>query len=199
MESYVDDLIALLDHIGEKRVVVCGLSMGGYVALRAIEREPTRFGGLVLCDTRSGSDSDQGKIGRADAIRALKADGLAPFSESLLPKLLGPTTLGGRPEVVGIVQGMVVEQRVRGVIGALLAMAARTDTTESLHQINVPTLVVVGGEDTLTPPAQARELAARIPDAELEVIPDAGHLSSLENPAAFNEVLGAFLERLGSR
>jgi 3-oxoadipate enol-lactonase len=196
IESYVDDLVALLDHLGEERVVVCGLSMGGYVALRAVEREPERIRGLILADTRSGADTDEGRIGRADSIRALKRQGLTPFIESFLPKVLGPSTLGTRPAVIAAVEEMVKNQRVTGLAGALLAMAARTDTTESLHAIRVPTLVLVGEEDTLTPPAQSREIAARIPDAELQVIPSAGHLSNLENPKAFNAALTTYLDRL---
>lgn len=196
LESYVDDLVAALDHIGEERAVVCGLSMGGYVALRAVEREPTRFRALILCDTRSGADSNEGKIKRAESVRDLKRSGLAPFVEGFLPAVLGPTTLGERPDVVAAVEAMVRQQRLAGVVAAQLAMAGRTDTTEALHAIGVPSLILVGEEDTLTPPAQAREMAARIPGAELEVIPRAGHLSNLENPEAFNRALITFLSRL---
>jgi pimeloyl-ACP methyl ester carboxylesterase len=196
LESYVDDLVAVLNHLGEDRAVVCGLSMGGYVALRAVEREPSRIRALVLCDTRSGADGNEGKISRAESVADLKRSGMGPFTEAFLPKVLGPTTLGERPEVVSAVEDMVRQQRVTGVVAAQLAMAGRTDTTESLHAIEVPALILVGEEDTLTPPAQAREMAARIPGAELEVIPGAGHLSNLENPQAFNAALAAFLSGL---
>lgn len=196
METYVDDLFGLMDHLGFDRAVVCGLSMGGYVVLRAVERDPGRFLGLILCDTRSAADSDEGKIGRAEAIEALKRDGPEAFGEGFLPKVLGPTTLGSRPEVVGAVQGLMAGQRVPGLVGAMLAMASRTDTTDALHQVTAPTLVVVGEEDTLTPPAQSREMAARIPEAELVVIPEAGHVSNLENPDAFDRAVLPFLARI---
>lgn len=196
IEAYVDDLFGVMDHLGLDRAVICGLSMGGYVALRAAERGGDRLRGLVLCDTRSGGDSNEGKVGRAQAMSSVRHEGLVAFGDALLPKVLGPTTLGERPAVVREVQDMIHEQRVVGVCGALLAMAARTDTTEGLHQIGVPTLVVVGEEDTLTPPAQSREMAARIPDSEVAVIPAAGHLSNLENPDGFNAVLLPFLGRI---
>jgi len=196
IEGYVDDLLAALDHLGHDKAVICGLSMGGYVALRAVEREPDRFLGLVLCDTRSGADSNEGKVSRANAARDLKSSGTERFLNAFLPLVLGPTTLGERAQVVEAVERMVREQRVTGLVGAQMAMAARTDTTEALHRITVPTLILVGEEDTLTPPAQAREMAARIPEADLVVVPAAGHVSNLENPEAFNAALGEFLERL---
>lgn len=193
MESYVDDLFTVMDHLKLDRAVVCGLSMGGYVALRGVERDPSRFRGLVLCDTRSGADTNEGKVGRAEAIERLKRDGVAAYGDGFLPKILGPTTLGSRPEVVKAVEGLMRGQRVSGLVGALLAMAARTDTTDALHGIEVPTLVIVGEEDTLTPPAQSREMAARIPESDVVVLPGAGHLSNLEAPEAFNETLRAYL------
>ena len=196
LEGYVDDLVAALDHLGHDKAVICGLSMGGYVALRAAEREPNRFLGLVLCDTRSGADTNEGKVSRANAARDLKTDGIDRFVKAFLPVVLGPTTLGERARVVETVEGMVREQRVAGVVGAQIAMAGRTDTTDGLHRVAVPTLILVGEEDTLTPPAQAREMAARIPGAELALVPAAGHVSNLENPESFNASLGEFLARL---
>ncbi len=198
MEAYVDDLLGVMDHLSFDRAVLCGLSMGGYVALRAVERAPDRVRGLILCDTRSGADTNAGKVGRAAAIEQVKRDGTAAFARDFLPKVLGPTSLGQRPEVVRTVEQMMAEQRVPGVIGAQLAMAGRTDTTEALHQVVVPALLVVGEEDTLTPPAQSREMAARIPESELVLVPDAGHLSNLENPDGFNRPVLEFLDRLAT-
>ena len=132
-------------------------------------------------------------------VKRLKAEGVGAFAEEFLPKVLGQTTLGDRPEVVREVERMLTDQRATGLVGAQLAMAGRTDTTEALHSIRVPTLIVVGEEDTLTPPAESREMAARIPDSELAVITDAGHLSNLENPEAFNAAALAFLDGLAAQ
>lgn len=197
MESFVDDLVGVLDARGLGEVVGCGLSMGGYILFRALEREPTRFKGAVLCDTRSDADDDEGRLARADAIRSLKARGHAPFVERFLPRVLSPTTRRTRPEVVETVQAMVEGQSILGMCGCLLAMAARTDTTPSLDRIKVPTLLVVGEDDAITPPSVSRRMAGRIPGARIEVIPDAGHLTNLEAPDAVNRALEEFLAAPG--
>ena len=177
-------------------VVACGLSMGGYVLLRAWEREPQRFRALVLADTRSGGDPDAGRLKRFDAVRALRRQGAAAYAESFVSTGLGRTTLGERPEVVQKVKEMVRPSSVIGLVGAQLTMAARTDTTASLARMDLPVLVVVGEEDGLTPPEVAREMAGRIPGARLDILPGAGHLTPLEAPAEFNRSLGDFLEEV---
>lgn len=196
IEFFADDLIGVLDHLELERAVVCGLSMGGYVLLRALEREPGRFRGAVLCDTRSEADSDEGRLKRVAAIRALRTEGPGAYAERFLPGVLSPETLESRPEVVRAVRTMIEANPVEGMVGAQIAMAARTDTTGALARIEVPTLVVVGEDDELTPPGTAREMARRIPGAGVTVIPLAGHVSNLENPDAFNEALRPFLEGL---
>lgn len=196
MELYVDDLMGVLDSLGLERAVACGLSMGGYILLRALEREPDRFLGAVLCDTRSGADSDEGRIARAESIRSLKAEGHGPFLEGFLPKVLAPATVEEKPGVVEKVETMVRESPIPGMCGALLAMAARTDTTGSLERMRVPALVLVGEEDAITGPDAAREMAERLPRSELRVLPGAGHLSNLESPGEFNRALHDFLERI---
>ena len=196
IELFVDDLVALLDHLGIERAVGCGLSMGGYVLLRALEREPHRFRGAVLCDTRSEADSDEGRLKRVAAVRKLRSAGPSAYADDFLPGVLAPETLEARPEVVRAVRKMIEANPVKGMVGAQLAMAARTDTTDALGGLEVPTLVVVGEGDTLTPPETARRMARRIPGAGVTVISRAGHLSNLENPGEFNAALRLFLEGL---
>jgi pimeloyl-ACP methyl ester carboxylesterase len=196
MELLVDDLFSVLDAVVDGPVVACGLSMGGYVLLRALEREPDRFRAAVLCDTRSAADSDEGRIGRAAGARSVRESGLAPFVEGLLEKVLSPTTRRERPEVAGFLREIALANPPVGVVGQLLAMAGRTDTTGGLGEIRVPTLVVVGEEDALTPPETARELAERISDARLVSIPGAGHMSNVERPAEFDVALESFLEAI---
>lgn len=199
MELYVDDLMSVLDGMGVDRAVGCGLSMGGYILLRALEREPERFLGAVLCDTRSQPDTDEGRIERARTIRRLKEEGHDPFLKGFVPRVLAPATLRDQPDVVERVEAMARDTSIRGMCGALLAMAARTDTTPSLGRIRVPVLVLVGERDALTDPEVAREMADRIPEADLRVLPGAGHLSNLERPEGFNRALGQFLERVEAR
>lgn len=197
MEMLVDDLFVVLDGAASGRpVVAVGLSMGGYILLRALEREPERFGGIVLCDTRSAADGDPGKLARAVGVRRIEREGLEPFARDFLAAVLAPDTETRHPGLADDLLRMILENSPVGVTGQLLAMASRTDTTGSLGAIGVPALVVNGSADRLTPPATGRELAARIPNAEFAEIEGAGHLSSIEAPVAFNRVLRSFLDRL---
>jgi len=198
MELLVDDFFAVVDalELEEERVIACGLSMGGYILLRALERDPGRFRGVVLADTRSSADDDEGKLGRASAIRMLGEEGSAAYGETVVPRLLGSTTLAEKPEVVETAKVMVRSNDPRGLRGAQLAMLSRTDTTASLPGLRLPVLVLVGEEDALTPPETARAMAARIPGADLEIVPRAGHVSALESPAEFNRHLRAFVDRV---
>ena len=195
VELFVDDLVGLLDHLSVDRAVVCGLSMGGYIALRAVERHPERFRGLILCDTRSEADTDEAKIKRAGTMAAVRSRGVPAFAGEFVKLVLAPRTLKANPAVVDIVKEMITGTDPLGICGTLLALATRTDTTAALPAMNLPTLVLVGEHDTLTPPADAQALVQALPQAELHVIPDAAHMSNLENPAAFNEHLLGFLER----
>jgi 3-oxoadipate enol-lactonase len=196
MDLYVDDLLAVLDHLRVERAVLCGLSMGGYIALGAMERNPERLNGLILCDTRSEADTDEGRLKRATTIQTLKTTGVDPFAEDFLKLVLAPETFSQKPELVQEVRDMIRGNPVTGMCGAQLAMASRLDTTPVLAGIKVPTLILVGEHDALTPPALAQEMASKIPGSRLAVIPAAGHLSNLENPEVFNDHLLAFLETI---
>ena len=193
VELFVDDLIGLLDHLAVDRAVVCGLSMGGYIALRAVERHPERFRGLVLCDTRSEADTDEAKVKRAGTIAAVRSRGVPAFAKEFVKLVLAPRTIKANPAVVQMTREMITATDPVGVCGTLLALAARTDTTPALPAMNLPALILVGEHDTLTPPTDAQAMARALPEAALHVIPDAAHMSNLENPAAFNERLLAFL------
>lgn len=196
IELLVDDLCGILDGLGVAKAVVVGLSMGGYVALRFAEREPARLRALVLADTKAPADGNEAKVQRAAGMRKAKTEGAAAFAEGFLPKALAPETLRNRPEVVARARGLIEACPPLGIAGTLLALAARPDATEPLARIRVPTLVVVGEKDAITPPGDSKALAAGIAGAKLVTVPGAGHLSNLENPDAFNAVLLLFLEGL---
>lgn len=196
VEYFVDDLVGLLDHAKLSSVVLVGLSMGGYIALRANERHPERFRGLVLCDTRSEADGNDGKIRRAQQARTVKTDGMRKFAEGFLKAVFHDKSFQTNPGAVESIRIIIERTSPLAVAGTLLALAARTDTTPSLFSINIPTLILVGQHDTLTPPSASHAMKEKIPNAEIHVIPDAAHLSNLENPGEFNKHLTAFLNRL---
>ena len=196
MARYADDLIGVLDALGVRRTVVCGLSMGGYIIFELLRRYRDRVTAVVLCDTRAEADSADGRKNRDELIALAKDPGPAAVAERLLPRLIGRVTLAEQPEVVKHYREMAARISSAGMIGALRAMRDRPDSTSDLGQINVPALIVVGGEDQVTPPSVARELSKAIPGAELATIPAAGHLAPLEQPLATSRAIADFLERL---
>lgn len=198
MDTMADDLAALLDSLGvEEPVVLCGLSMGGYVAWQFRRRHASRLGALVLCDTRAGADSPEAAAGRLATADAVIAEGPAALVEGMVPKLLAEATLRGRPQLVESVRKMMLATDPRGIAAAARGMAERPDSTELLAKIDFPTLVIVGRHDALSTVDQMRSMAEAIPGARLVEIAEAGHLSPLENPAAVNAALGEFLAGLG--
>lgn len=196
MDVYADDLFVVLDTLDLDEVVACGLSMGGYVLLRALEREPGRFRAAVLADTRSTADDDEGRLRRVAAARAIKRKGVETYARQFVEIVLGRTTLARRADVVEAVRETIAGGDPLGLAGAQLAMASRTDTTHVLEGLEIPVLVVVGEEDDLTPREGAGAMAEALPDGRLAVLPHAGHLSNLENPEAFDRALVRFLEEV---
>lgn len=195
MELFAEDLIALLDHLKIEKAVLCGLSMGGYIVLRAAEKNPDRVSGLILADTKAEADTNEARLKRAAAVKAVKKDGAAAFAETFARTVFTPRTLSAGSPVVETVKAVIRSTSPLGICGALLAMAGRTDAAAFLPTISVPTLILVGEHDALTPPANAKALRNAIPGSELKILPEAAHLSSLENPAVFNQHLLDFLKR----
>jgi pimeloyl-ACP methyl ester carboxylesterase len=195
MERIADDGAAILDHLGIEKAVVAGCSMGGYGAFAFVRRHPQRLAGLVLQDTRAGADSVEAKANRRTLAAKVQAEGPSAAVEAFLPKLVGETTHRERPAVVAALRERILATSPQGITNALHGLAARSDSRETLPAIAVPTLVLVGAEDVLTPPSEAVTMAAAIPRTRLDVIPGAGHLANLESPAAVNAALRAFLGR----
>ena len=196
IEHAVDDAFETLSSLAVEKAVLVGLSMGGYVALRAAEKYPSRVKALVLCDTRAEADANESKIKRAASVDFVRAHGVGPFVEPFLKDSLAPATLTGKPKVVEFLRAIATKSTPEAVTSALAALAARGDATASLPGVRVPTAVFVGSQDKITPLPLAEALRSRVPGAELHVIPDAGHFSNAENPAAFNDRLVSFLKRL---
>jgi pimeloyl-ACP methyl ester carboxylesterase len=193
MERIADDAVALLDHLALSRAVVVGLSMGGYAALALVRRHPDRLAGLVLADTKAGPDNDEARRNRAALAERVLKEGAEAAAASTLPKLLGSTTHRDRPAVVEKVRGIILGNPPRGIADALHGLAARADSAATLREVRVPTLVVCGDEDVLTPMAEAEALQRGIAGSRLAAIPQAGHLANLENPTAFDKALLEFL------
>ncbi len=196
MDQYADDVAALLDALHIERAVICGLSMGGYVALAFWRRHRARVRGLVLMDTRAGADSPETRIKRNDMIALAHERGSSAVADAMISGMVGKSTREKCPEVVDAVHRMLESAPVAGVAGGLAALREREDSTATLGTIDVPVLVVVGEEDVLTPPSEAAILHAGIRGSTLEVIAGAGHVSNVERPAAVNHILSEFLAKL---
>ena len=192
-----DWVVEFLSAVGVPgKAVVGGLSMGGYVALSIARRHPERVAGLILADTKAGPDDAADKAGRTAAIAAVTAEGTAGFIAALLLKVLGDATRHGNPKLMAHVRATMLLQQPAAVVAALAAMRDRLDATPGLADIRVPTLVLVGDADAVTPRPTADQLAAGISGSRLVTLPNAGHLSNIENPAAFNAAVVEFVRRL---
>jgi pimeloyl-ACP methyl ester carboxylesterase len=193
LDDLARGIVAAMDERGVGRVAVVGLSMGGYIAFSLLRVAPSRVGALVLCDTRAGADSEPVRSDRLAMASSVRRSGTVEgIVESMAARLLAPRSLD-EYHVSDPVRGRIRRCTPAGVAACQEAMAARPDSTSLLAGIAVPSLVVVGSEDTVTPPAEARAMAAAIPGARIEVIDGAGHLSNLERWDAFNAVLAGFL------
>ena len=196
MDSYADDAAALLDELGLDKVVLAGLSMGGYIAFAFLRRHRDRVRALVLADTKAEADPPEGLEKRTNQQAQVRADGTAGLIEGLSGALLGEATREKKPDVVEATKKLMSANSPAGFIGALEAMKGRPDSTNDLASIDVPTLIIVGENDAVTPPEASRKLHEHIGGSRLVVIPEAGHLSNLEAPEAFNGALAEFLGSL---
>jgi 3-oxoadipate enol-lactonase len=193
MDQYADDVAAMLDALGIERAVIAGLSMGGYVALALWRRHRERIRALVLADTRATPDSPEAAAKRVELMAVAREGGAAAVAERQIVALLGTTTRAKHPEIEEDVRGLILRAPVEGIVGALDAIMHRADSTPLLPTIDVPTLIVVGAEDTITTPAESQAMHAAIAGSRIEIIEGAGHLSNLERPAAFNTVVSEFV------
>ena len=195
MDDHAGDVLAWMDDVGISRATVAGLSMGGYVAFAMWRRARERIAALALLDTKAEADSEEAKRGRLEARRAIEEHGMAGIAPGMLEKVLGRTTRRTRPEVVERVRKMILATSPQGAMAAVDALRERPDSVRDLGSIDVPTVVVVGDEDELTPPPFAKTMADGIPGAKLVTAPKAGHVSSLEAPDVVTSALRELLLR----
>lgn len=192
IEQLADDVAALLDVLRIDRATFVGTSLGGYVAFALWRRHRERVRGLVLTDTRATADDDAMRRRREQLSELARREGSAAVADAQVASALGKSTRARRPELVAEVHGLMARASVAGIVGTIEAMLGRPDSTPLLSTIDVPTLVIGGEEDAITQPKDMRALAAAIPGAVLELLPDAGHLPSIERPAAFNAALAGW-------
>lgn len=197
LESFVDDLYEIVAKLNLDKPILCGLSMGGYIALRAVENFPDLFGGLILLDTKSDTDNNEGKLKRAAGIKRINAEGVVPFIADFIPMCFYKNSIERLGKEYDDFRNEAKQSSAAGVKGCLLAMQGRTDTTESLSNIKIPTLVLCGEFDGLTPPAVMESMAKKISGAKYFVVQNAGHLSQFENPEEVNKRIEAFLAQFG--
>jgi 3-oxoadipate enol-lactonase len=194
MEMFVDDLENIIDELKLSRPILCGLSMGGYISLRAIERMQEKFSALILCDTKSSADDNEGKLKRAAAIKQINNNDFENFIESFVLNCFGQKFVNENNAEYRKVINRSKDNSPVGVKGCLMAMASRTDTTESLAKINIPTLVICGSEDKLSPPEVMKSLANKISNSKFILVEGAGHMTPIENPQAVNHAIKDFLK-----
>jgi pimeloyl-ACP methyl ester carboxylesterase len=194
LATVADDLVRFLDRLSLDQVVVAGLSMGGYVAMALLRRHPERVRALILANSKASADPEAAAANRERIAAAVLAAGSSELLlDEVYPKLLGPSA---RPEVAAAVRDQVRQAPPAAVAWAQRAMAARPDSLDVLRSVTVPALVVAGEDDQLMPLAEAESMADALPKGRLVRIPGAGHLSALEDPAAFNAAVSEFLAEI---
>lgn len=194
LEEYANDLLLIYENLHLNKVCVCGLSMGGYIILRALEKAPEIFSCVILADTRAERDTDEALISRSNAIINIKAGKVYDVLNEYLKKLLSEKNYNIKA-IKDFVFNIMSNNSEEGIIGALLAIATRTTTLESLKSLNIPSLILVGEHDILTPIQYSENMKKSLSNSILDIIPNSGHLSNIENPEYFNNSIYEFLQK----
>ncbi len=198
IDLFAVDLLAFMDGLKVPKAVVCGLSMGGYILLNAIQKQPDRFAGLILTDTQCGADTPEGVEKRVKTIAFIQKNGLEIYAEESLKNLFAPASFQSRKEEVKFIHQQILSTPSEVVCRTLKALANRKESCSALPKIKIPVRVIVGKEDKITPPQVAQKLVDAIPHSTLTIIENAGHLTNLEAPAGFNNQVLKFLEQISN-
>ena len=199
MDTFADDLAAVLDQLGISRtqkIVLCGLSMGGYIAWQFVRKYSDRLQGLILCDTRALPDTPAGISSRRKLAATVLQHGTEPVAAIMLPNLFSPVSKETRQRAVELTRQCLLDTSPQGIAAASLGMAARPAATDDLPAIEIPSLLIVGEQDPISTVAEMQSIASSMPNAELVIIPAAGHLSPLENPQPVNQAIREFVNGL---
>ena len=196
MSLFADDLIQFMDKLEINKAIICGLSMGGFITLNALERFPERFEALILCDTQCIADTTEVKEKRFKAIEEIEENGVAGFNEKFIKNVFHEDSLKNKKELVESLRSVVFANSQNIIIQGLIALAKRSETCSNLSKIHIPTLIICGREDAVTPLEQSKYMNSHIEGSILKIIDNAGHVSNLEQPDEFNNHLKAFLMNL---
>lgn len=196
IELFVNDLVQLMNALKIDKAVLCGLSMGGYIALSAIEKYPHRFEALVLSDTQCMADTPEAKEKRLKTIEHIKEKGVENYADESLKMLFAPESFITNKEEIISVKEMIINTSKQSLFNTLIALSERKETCSSLQDIEVPVLIMAGKEDKITPPDVARMMHEKIQNSALNIIEHAGHLANMENPDEFNYQLEHFLDQV---
>jgi len=194
IDVFAKDLRVFIEKLQLEKVILCGVSMGGYIALRAYELFPEKISGLILSDTHHKADTNEGKQKRFDSIQAILQHGRRPFAIGFASNVFSEQTIANHPELVEFIKNSIRKNTVHSICATLLALASRTDTTDVLAKIVVPTLIVRGAADKITPKDLMIDLHLGIAKSKYVEINDCGHLPNLENSSAFNALMNDFLQ-----
>ena len=193
MDLFANDLILFIDRLGLEKVILCGLSMGGFITLNAMKRFPSRFEALILCDTQCIADSYDVKVNRYKAISDINEFGASNFNEGFLKKVFHESSVTEKPELVEQLRKVVFSNSQHIITQGLIALAERSEACSILNDISIPTLIICGREDVVTPLDESKFMNKNIKSSVLHVITNAGHVSNLEEPIKFNKHLRNFL------
>jgi pimeloyl-ACP methyl ester carboxylesterase len=195
MESFVDDLETVIDELDLKSPVLCGLSMGGYISLRAIEKMEKKFRAVIFCDTKALADDNEGKLKRAAGIKLINENGVESFVEQFVPNCFSEDFMTNNKNDYEKILSRSKSNSSVGVKGCLLAMAGRTDTTSYLPTISIPSLIICGEEDKLTPPEVMKSMADQINGSDFTIVKGAGHMAPVEASDIVDEKINEFLNQ----
>jgi len=198
IDLFSEDLVSFMDKLNIKKAIVCGLSMGGFITLNAIKKFPERFEALILCDTQCIADTAEVKENRNKAIEQIKRDGETEFNEKFVKSVFHPNSLTNKTELVENLSDIVFANSKEIIIAGIIALAGRSETCSNLSAIGIPTLIICGREDSVTPLAQSEFMHEHIKGSSLKIIDNAGHVSNLEQPEEFNEYVRNFLDSINS-
>lgn len=193
IDQFAKDLLDLIKFLKLKEVILCGISMGGYIALRAAEISPEAISGLILCDTNSLADSNEGKLNRFAQIETIMSKDLQIFTDAFVKKIFSQETFQNSPKTVDFIRGVILQNKEKNICATLLALASRTETTVSLDSIHVPALIIRGEQDQLISNEHVEILHQHIKKSSLKLVPGSGHLPNLENPEQFNSLMNEYL------
>lgn len=196
VDVFAKDLLAFVRKLDLGRVILCGISMGGYIALRSYELAPDLIAGLILCDTHSKADDNVAKQKRFDSIQAVLSHGRRPFAIGFIENVFANPRAQENEEAVELIKSSIRRNSLSSICSTLLALASRTETTQVLPNIQIPTLLIRGEEDKLTSEELMRTMHEKIAHSTFTQIPASGHLPNLENESAFNQAMKDYLQRI---